>query len=112
MIVRITGISIDDSLLTMKPFLTEIPDREIGWDLGHDHMEMYVCNQDDFLDQFDPNNYAKFSFDFEHVEVHEINGEPFRWSLIDREGLTLPFLCLESEGKKASLPFYGLATDD
>jgi len=39
---------------------------------------MYVCNQDDFLDQFDPNNYAKFSFDFEHVEVHEINGEPFR----------------------------------
>ena len=78
MIVRITGISIDDSPLTMKPFLTEIPDREIGWDLGHDHMEMYVCNQDDFLDQFDPNNYTKFSFDFEHVEVHEINGEPFR----------------------------------
>ena len=78
MIVRITGISIDDSLLTMKPFLTEIPDREIGWDLGHDHMEMYVCDEDEFLDQFDPDNYEKFSFDFEHVDIYEINGEPFR----------------------------------
>ena len=50
MIVRITGISIDDYPLTMKPFLTEIPNREIGWDQGHDHMEMYVCDQDEFLD--------------------------------------------------------------
>ena len=76
MIVRITGISIDDSPLTMKPFLNEIPDREIGWDKGH--MEMYVYDQGDFFDQFDPDNYEKLSFDFEHVEVYEINGEPFR----------------------------------
>ena len=78
MIVRVTGISIDDSPLTMKPFLTEIPDREIGWDRGHDHMESYVCDQDEFLDQFDPDGYEKFSFDFEYVEIDKINGEPFR----------------------------------
>ena len=78
MIVRITGISIDDSPLDMKPFLTEIPDREIGWDRGHDYMETYVCDQDDYLDQFNPDKYKKFSFDFEHVEIEEINGELFR----------------------------------
>tara|TARA_B100000674_G_scaffold256318_2_gene211329 strand:+ start:692 stop:928 length:237 start_codon:yes stop_codon:yes gene_type:complete len=78
MIVRITGISIDDSPLDVKPFLTEIPDREIGWDRGHDYMETYVCDQDDFLDQFNPDKYKKFSFDFEHVEIEEINGELFR----------------------------------
>ena len=78
MIVRITGIAIDNSHLIMKPFLTEIPDREIGWDRGRDYMEMFVCGQDEFLDQFDPEGYEKFSFDFEYVEIDEINGETFR----------------------------------
>ena len=41
-------------------------------------METYVCDQDEFLDQFDPNDYKKFLFDFEHVEIQEINSETFR----------------------------------
>ena len=78
MIVRITGISIDDSPLSFEPFLTEIPDMEISWDSGHDFMENFVCDQDDFLDQFDPDNYKKFSFDREHVDISQLVGETFR----------------------------------
>ena len=78
MIVRITGISIDDSPLSFEPFLTEIADMEIGWDSGHDFMENFVCDQDEFLDQFDPDNYRKFSFDSECVDLSQLVGETFR----------------------------------
>ena len=79
MIVRITGISIDDSPLSFEPFLTEIPDREVGWDRGHEYMETFVCDQDDFLVQFNSQKYNKFSYDYDLVELSQLTNELVRY---------------------------------
>ncbi len=79
MIVRITGISIDDSPLSFEPFLTEIHDREMGWDRGHEYMETFVCEHDDFLVQFNSQDYKKFSYDYDLVELSEITCELVRY---------------------------------
>ena len=74
MIVRITGISIDDSPLSFEPYLTEIPDMEIGWDGGHDHIERMIEGEefpDEIIDQIpDPENFKSFEFEFDYD--HEV----------------------------------------
>ena len=70
MIVRLTKLTIDETPIKFSPFAIEIPDMEIGWDGGHDHIERMIEGEefpDEIIDQIpDPENLKSFEFDYDH----------------------------------------------
>ena len=70
MIIRLTKFIVNNKPLKFDPFVTEIPDREIGWDGGYDYMENELVNlfNDELWDQgIDPEkDVQSFEFDYDH----------------------------------------------
>ena len=70
MIVRLTKLTIDETPIKFSPFAVEIPDMEIGWDGGYDHIERMIEGEefpDEIIDQIpDPENLKSFEFDYDH----------------------------------------------
>ena len=70
MIVRLTKLTIDETPIKFSPFAVEIPDMEIGWDGGYDHIERMIEGDefpDEIIDQIpDPENFKSFEFDYDH----------------------------------------------
>ena len=67
MIVRLTELVIDQTKINFTPFVMEIPDREIGWDGGYDHMEERLWDEsfpEEVIQQL-PENYNEFEFDYD-----------------------------------------------
>ena len=67
MIIRLTELIFDEKPITFRPFLMELPAREVGWDGGRDHVEGLIegeCFPDEVINQI-PNDYREFSFDYD-----------------------------------------------
>ena len=69
MIVRLTELVINDTPIKFSPFPFEIPDLEVSWDGGYDHVERLIEGEsfpDEIIEQIsDPENIKSFDFDYD-----------------------------------------------
>ena len=69
MIVRLTELIIDKTPINFSPFVLEIPDREVSWDGGHDHVAGMIEGgelPDEIIEQIPaPKNIKSFEFDYD-----------------------------------------------